>query len=52
VPVGADREAAQAAAMADPRVQRFVGGEDVAQVIVVPGRLVNLVTRRRPEQKP
>jgi leucyl-tRNA synthetase len=52
VPVGAAKEALQAAAMADPKVQRFIGGEEVAQVIVVPGRLVNVVTTRQPEPKP
>jgi leucyl-tRNA synthetase len=52
VPVGAAKEAVQAAAMADSKALRFIGGEEVAQVIVVPGRLVNVVTRRRPEPKP
>jgi leucyl-tRNA synthetase len=33
----------QAAALADHNVQRFVGGQTVKKVIVVPGRLVNVV---------
>jgi len=33
----------RAAALADDNVQRFVGGEVVKKVIVVPGRLVNVV---------
>ncbi|HLQ66252.1 MAG TPA: leucine--tRNA ligase [Candidatus Limnocylindrales bacterium] len=52
VAVGIEQEAARAAALADPRVQRFIDGEEIAQVIVVPGRLVNVVTRRRPQPKP
>jgi leucyl-tRNA synthetase len=30
-------------ALADPRVQEFVAGKPVKKVIVVPGRLVNIV---------
>jgi leucyl-tRNA synthetase len=33
----------RAAALADDNVQRFVGGQSVKKVIVVPGRLVNVV---------
>ena len=29
--------------MADPAVQKFVGGQPVKKVVVVPGRLVNVV---------
>ncbi len=45
VPVGATAEAIQKAAMADPRVQKFTDGKTVAQVIHVPGRLVNIVVK-------
>jgi leucyl-tRNA synthetase len=33
----------RAAALADANVQRFVGGQTVQKVVVVPGRLVNVV---------
>ena len=37
------REAAEAAALADPAVARFVDGLQVRKVIVVPGKIVNIV---------
>jgi len=43
VPAGADREAIEAAALADANVQRHLQGKAVRKVIVVPGRLVNIV---------
>ena len=43
VPADADREAIEQAALADERVRRFVGDGEVRKVIVVPGRLVNVV---------
>jgi leucyl-tRNA synthetase len=43
VPVGAEREAIQAFALADETVQRFVEGQTPKKVIVVPGKLVNIV---------
>ncbi len=43
VPAEADREAIEAAALADPNVQRHIVGKTVRKVIVVPKRLVNLV---------
>ncbi|MEW6723833.1 MAG: class I tRNA ligase family protein [Bacillota bacterium] len=39
-----DQEQLRRAALASPRVQRALEGRRVAQVIVVPGRLVNIVT--------
>jgi leucyl-tRNA synthetase len=39
----ADRAAVEAAALADETVRRFIGGSQVRKVIVVPGKLVNLV---------
>ncbi len=44
VPADASREAIEAAALAESNVQRFVSGRNVRKVIVVPGRLVNVVT--------
>ncbi len=45
VSVGAEatREQVQAAALAHPNVQRFVGDKEIRKVIVVPGKLVNIV---------
>jgi leucyl-tRNA synthetase len=39
----ADDGAARAAALADPNVQKFVGAAAVRKVVVVPGKLVNVV---------
>jgi leucyl-tRNA synthetase len=43
VPAAADRQAIEAAALADPAVQKFVAGSPVRRVVVVPGKLVNVV---------
>jgi leucyl-tRNA synthetase len=43
VPAGADEEQVKAAALADAQVKKFVDGQTVKQVIVVPNRLVNIV---------
>ncbi len=43
VPADADDESLRAAALADPHVQKFVGGAPVRKVIVVRGKLVNVV---------
>ena len=43
VPKAADRAAIEELARANPNVRRFVAGQDVKKVVVVPGRLVNLV---------
>jgi leucyl-tRNA synthetase len=43
VPVDADEETVRAAALADERVRRFVADKAVRRVIVVPGKLVNVV---------
>ena len=37
------KDALEAAALTDENVQRFVAGKDVRKVIVVPGKLVNIV---------
>jgi leucyl-tRNA synthetase len=41
--VGADDDTVRAAALADPHVQKFVGAAPVRKVIIVPGKLVNVV---------
>jgi leucyl-tRNA synthetase len=43
VPAGADEATARAAALGDETVRRFVGEKPVRRVIVVPGKLVNVV---------
>jgi len=43
VAADADQETLEAAAMADDNVQKFLAGKDIQKVIVVPGRLVNIV---------
>jgi leucyl-tRNA synthetase len=43
VPKKADKAAIESLAMANPNVQKFVAGQSVKKVVVVPGRLVNLV---------
>jgi leucyl-tRNA synthetase len=37
------REVVEAAALADPHVMTFVAGKEVRKVIVVPGKIVNIV---------
>jgi leucyl-tRNA synthetase len=43
VPVNSDEAAVQAAALADDKVRKFVADKPVRRVIVVPGKLVNVV---------
>jgi leucyl-tRNA synthetase len=43
VPATADRSAIEQAAIGDANVQKFVAGQSVKRVIVVPGKLVNVV---------
>ena len=43
VPAGADRGAIEAAALASPEFLRFAKGKPAKKVVVVPGRLVNVV---------
>ena len=43
VPKQADKAAIETLAMANANVQKFVAGQSVKKVVVVPGRLVNLV---------
>jgi leucyl-tRNA synthetase len=43
VPSDADKDAIEERAIGDGNVQRFVDGKEIRKVIVVPGRLVNIV---------
>ena len=43
VPRDADRKAIEAMVLADSGVQKFVGGQAIKKIVVVPGRLVNVV---------
>ena len=43
VPADAGKDQIETVALADENVQRFVDGKDIRKVIVVPGRLVNIV---------
>jgi leucyl-tRNA synthetase len=45
LPAAADQPAIEQAALADDNVQRFVGDATVRKVIVVPGKLVNIVAK-------
>jgi leucyl-tRNA synthetase len=43
VPAAADRAAIEAAALANPDAQRFMDGKPARKIVIVPGRLVNIV---------
>ena len=43
VPRDAGKDVIEAAALADAEVQKFVAGQAVKKVVIVPGRLVNIV---------
>ena len=43
VPAAADKAAIERAAIGDANVQKFVAGQAIKRVIVVPGKLVNVV---------
>jgi len=45
VPVDADKDAVERAALANGNVQRFIGDAQVRKVIVVPDKLVNVVAK-------
>ena len=45
VAADADRGAIETAALADANVQKFTDGKNVVKVIVVPGKLVNIVVK-------
>ena len=43
VPAEADKDEVEASALAQDNVQRFVGDAGIKKVIVVPGKLINIV---------
>jgi len=43
VPADADKAAIEAAALANPEAQKFMEGKPAKKIVVVPGRLVNIV---------
>ena len=43
VPVGISKDEVQALALADEVVQKFIDGKEIRKVIVIPGKLVNIV---------
>jgi leucyl-tRNA synthetase len=43
VAADADKAAMETAALADPRIQEILGGNAPKKLIVVPGRLVNII---------
>jgi leucyl-tRNA synthetase len=45
VPAGSDEETVKAAALADEKVKARIAGKTVVKVILVPGKLVNLVVK-------
>lgn len=45
VPNGLDKAATQAAAEADPAVQKILAGREIVKVVAVPGRMVNFVVK-------
>jgi leucyl-tRNA synthetase len=45
VAADADKAACEAAALGEPNVRRFLEGQQLVRVVVVPGRLVNLVVK-------
>ncbi|MDH3719269.1 MAG: leucine--tRNA ligase, partial [Planctomycetota bacterium] len=45
VATGADRDALEAAARADAKISELLADQTVVKVVVVPGRLVNFVTK-------
>ncbi len=46
IPADADDSEVRSAALASDKVREHLGGRELAKAVVVPGRLVNLVTRR------
>jgi leucyl-tRNA synthetase len=43
VVTGASREQVENAAMADPAITKFLGGSTVKKIIIVPGKIINIV---------
>ncbi len=45
VPTGADEKTVLEAALAEPRIQKCMEGQQLVKTIVVPGRLINLIVK-------
>jgi len=45
VDVGAPEQSVRERALAEDKVRPWIDGREVARIVVVPGRLVNIVTR-------
>ena len=45
LPAGVSREDAEKAALADERTSRYTDGKQIVKVIVVPGRIINIVVK-------
>jgi leucyl-tRNA synthetase len=45
VPKDASKEDIEKAALATPKIQETIAGQQVAKIIVVPGKLVNIVVK-------
>ncbi len=45
VPRDADKDAIEKSALADPKVQELIAGKQIQKIIVVPGKMVNLVLK-------
>jgi leucyl-tRNA synthetase len=45
VPLDIGKDELETMALADARIQNYIDGKNVARVIVVPGRLVNVVVQ-------
>jgi leucyl-tRNA synthetase len=45
VPVGASQELIEQRAMADEKIQPFLKGKQIVKIIVIPGKMVNIVVR-------
>ncbi|MEQ8837680.1 MAG: class I tRNA ligase family protein, partial [Lacipirellulaceae bacterium] len=45
VAAGADNQTIESAALAEPKVQEFIGEKNIVKIVVVPGRMVNIVVK-------
>ena len=46
LPMDASEEEAREQALAQPRVQQFLGGQEVQKVVYIAGKIINIVTRK------
>ena len=45
LPAGISKEDAEKAALADERTARYTDGKQIVKIIVVPGRIINIVVK-------